>query len=61
MRVDLEPMDRFLELMRENRPCPSCGSQRVTVRRDIGASGPVLRSECSDCHRSIDISDEQSP
>lgn len=55
MRVDVEPADRFLQLMRENRPCPSCGSARVTVRQAVGDQGLILRSECSDCHRIRDV------
>jgi ssDNA-binding Zn-finger/Zn-ribbon topoisomerase 1 len=52
MRVDVEPVDLFLELMRQNRPCPRCGSARVTVRRELRAGGGALvRAECSDCKR----------
>ena len=55
MRVDIEPVDQFLQLMRDNQPCPSCGSSRVTVRRDQNERGPVLRSECADCHRTREL------
>ena len=55
MRVDLEPVDLFLRMMRDNRPCPSCGSLRVTVRRDRLDQQTVLRSECADCHRTGEL------
>jgi Fe-S cluster biogenesis protein NfuA len=57
MRVELQPVDRFLEHMRNNSPCPSCGSSRVTVRREVASAGPVLRSECADCKRVIDVAE----
>lgn len=57
MRVELEAVDRFLELMRDNSPCPSCGSLRVTVRRDVAETGPVFRSECADCRRVRDVAE----
>lgn len=50
MRVDLEPVEQFLRLMRENRPCPRCGSLRVVVRRELRDQQTVLCSECADCH-----------
>lgn len=52
MRVDVEPIDSFLKLMRENRPCPGCGSSRITVRREAHATtGALLHAECADCKR----------
>jgi transposase-like protein len=51
MRVDTEPVDLLLKLMRENQPCPSCGSSRVTVRRELYGGSSLLRCECADCHR----------
>jgi ssDNA-binding Zn-finger/Zn-ribbon topoisomerase 1 len=52
MRVDVEPIDLFLELMRENRPCPACGSSRITVRRELrSGGGALLQAECADCRR----------
>jgi uncharacterized Zn finger protein len=41
-------------LMDDNRPCPACGSDRVTVRELAGKDGQVLRAECSDCGRTYD-------
>jgi transposase-like protein len=55
MRVDTEPLDLFLQLMRDNKPCPSCSSLRVTVRRELAARGEVLRCECADCHRKREL------
>lgn len=55
MRVELEPVDLFLQLMRESRPCPACGSTRVTVCREDPPSGTVLRSECADCRRTGEL------
>ena len=55
MRVDLEPVDLFLQLMRDSRPCPVCGSMRVTIRREDPPSGTVLRSECADCRRTGEL------
>lgn len=51
MRVDTEPLDLFMRLMRDNRPCPDCKSLRVTVRRETSEVGSLLRCECADCHR----------
>jgi len=51
MRVDTQPLDQILRLMRENQPCPRCASLRVTVRREQASAGPLLRCECADCHR----------
>ncbi|MET0340940.1 MAG: hypothetical protein ABW252_08055 [Polyangiales bacterium] len=50
MRVELEPVEQFLQLIRDNRPCPRCGSLRVVVRRESRDAKTVLRSECADCH-----------
>jgi uncharacterized Zn finger protein len=56
MRVDVEPIDLVLKLMRENRPCPSCGSSRITVRRELRAGGgALLYAECADCRRSAEL------
>lgn len=55
MRVDTEPLDLFLRLMRDNQPCPSCSSLRVTVRRELAEAGAVLRCECADCHRTREL------
>jgi endogenous inhibitor of DNA gyrase (YacG/DUF329 family) len=56
MRVEVEPIDLFLELMRENRPCPSCGSQRITVRRELQVGGgALLNAECADCKRMVQL------
>ena len=57
MRVDLEPVDLFLRMMRDNRPCPGCGSLRVTVRRERADPQMVLRSECADCHRTGELAE----
>lgn len=54
MRVDPRELDPFMRLMDENRPCPRCGSSRVTVRELAGKAGQVLRAECSDCGRTYD-------
>ncbi len=56
MRVDPKDMDPFLRMMNENRPCPRCGSERVTVRSLAEKGGHVLRAECSDCGRTYDAS-----
>ncbi|MFT3924878.1 MAG: hypothetical protein QM778_20250 [Myxococcales bacterium] len=61
MRIDQEAATAHVRLLEKYRPCPDCGSERVTVRQDAallrpkagtsqGASGNVLRVECSDCH-----------
>lgn len=56
MRVDIEPVDLFLKLMRENQPCPQCGSSRVTVRRESSeGGGSLLRCECADCRRTREL------
>jgi DNA-directed RNA polymerase subunit RPC12/RpoP len=56
MRVDVEPIDLFLKLMRENRPCPDCGSERITVRRELRiGGGALLQAECADCKRSAEL------
>jgi hypothetical protein len=56
MRVDVEPIDLFLKLMRENRPCPACGSERITVRRELRVGGgALLQAECADCKRSAEL------
>jgi DNA-directed RNA polymerase subunit RPC12/RpoP len=56
MRVDVEPIDRFLQLMRENRPCPECGSSRITVRREQRLEGGALmRLQCADCARVVEL------
>jgi hypothetical protein len=57
MRVDVEPIDLFLQLMSDNRPCPGCSSLRVTVRRELGAEGAILRSQCADCSHSREAAD----
>jgi transcription elongation factor Elf1 len=49
MRVHTEPLDPFLELMQRYRPCPGCGSERVTVQRLGGADNDTLRVTCADC------------
>jgi hypothetical protein len=49
MRVDTESAHAFLRLLEKNRPCPTCGSERVTVRRELSQIGGVLRVACSDC------------
>jgi uncharacterized Zn finger protein len=54
MRVDPRQLDPFLRLMADHRPCPQCGSERVTVRELPGKGGQVLRAECSDCGRTYD-------
>ncbi|HEX6246016.1 MAG TPA: hypothetical protein VFZ61_34055 [Polyangiales bacterium] len=54
MRIDPKELDPFLRLMRDNRPCPVCGSDRVTVSEVVGKGGQVLRAECADCHRTYD-------
>lgn len=56
MRVEAEPIDLFLQLMRDNRPCPQCGSERITVRRELRiGGGALLRAECADCHRVAEL------
>lgn len=56
MRVDVEPIDHFLKLMRDNRPCPDCGSSRITVRRELRTDGgALLRAECADCRRVAEL------
>lgn len=57
MRVDVEPIDEFLKLMHDNRPCPTCGSSRVTVRRELRIGGASLRAECSDCKRVAEVAE----
>jgi transposase-like protein len=54
MRIDPRQLDPFLRLMNENRPCPACGSERVTVSELPGKDGRVLRAQCSDCGRTYD-------
>lgn len=54
MRIDPKELDPFLRLMSENRPCPACGSDRVTVSEVIGKDGQVLRALCADCGRTYD-------
>jgi hypothetical protein len=64
MRIDQETATAHLRLLQKYRPCPECGSDRVTVRQDASllgsrakplasttpkADGNVLRVECSDC------------
>jgi hypothetical protein len=49
MRVDTAALDPFLTLMQRYRPCPTCGSARVTIQRlGSGDAGP-LRASCADC------------
>jgi transcription elongation factor Elf1 len=48
-RVDVDSVEAFRRLMEKNRPCPECGSERVTVRRELGTQGHILRVACSDC------------
>ncbi|MET0283014.1 MAG: hypothetical protein ABW352_01030 [Polyangiales bacterium] len=56
MRVDVEPIDLFLQLMRENRPCPACSSERITVRRELRlGGGALLHAECADCKRVAEL------
>jgi uncharacterized Zn finger protein len=56
MRIDPSQLDPFVRLMNDNRPCPKCGSDRVTVRELPGKDGRILRAECSDCGRTYDAS-----
>lgn len=64
MRIDQETATAHMRLLEKYRPCPSCGSERVTVRQDVSSSGSpaqghtsttpaaqgnVLRVQCSDC------------
>jgi transposase-like protein len=58
MRVDPKQLDPFLRLMNDHRPCPKCGSDRVTVRELAGKDGRILRAECSDCGRTYDAARE---
>jgi hypothetical protein len=70
MRVDVEPIDLFLKLMRENRPCPNCGSSRITLscsradkprastRLELQAGGgALLNAECADCKRTAQLAE----
>ncbi|MDB4972744.1 MAG: hypothetical protein JWN48_1085 [Myxococcaceae bacterium] len=57
MRVDVEPLDLFVQLMTDNRPCPGCGSSRVTVRRAGMGPGSLVRSECADCGRTRELTE----
>jgi uncharacterized Zn finger protein len=54
MRIMPRQLDPFLRLMNENRPCPACGSDRVTVSELPGKGGQVLRAACADCGRTYD-------
>jgi len=54
MRIDPRELDPFLRLMSENRPCPACGSERVTVSEVPEKAGRVLRALCADCGRTYD-------
>jgi transcription elongation factor Elf1 len=53
MKIDRETATAHLRLLEKYRPCPSCGSERVTVRQDASTTpsipGNVLRVQCSDC------------
>lgn len=49
MRVDTEPLDPFLDLLRRCRPCPTCGSARITVQRLGSEDTAPLRAQCADC------------
>jgi hypothetical protein len=49
MRVEVEPATSLIRLLQKHRPCPQCGSARVTVRSEQGNGGEVLRVCCSDC------------
>jgi ferredoxin-like protein FixX len=51
MRVDIEAeaLDPFLALLERYRPCPECGSARVTVQRLGSSDTDSLRARCADC------------
>lgn len=49
MRVGTEPLDPFLALLQQYRPCPDCGSARVTVQRLGSGDATPLRATCADC------------
>lgn len=49
MRVELEPVDDFLRMLWQNRPCPQCGSPRVTVSKQPREGVGVLIAACADC------------
>jgi hypothetical protein len=53
MRIDQEAATAHVRLLEKYRPCPQCGSERVTVRQDASSTpkiqGNVLRVQCSDC------------
>lgn len=49
MRVDTQALDPFLALLAQYRPCPDCGSTRVTVQRLGSGDGDPLRVHCADC------------
>jgi hypothetical protein len=50
MRVHIESASPLIRLLQKYRPCPACGSDRVTVRSETDRSGSeVLRVSCSDC------------
>lgn len=54
MRIDPRDLDPFVRLMNDHRPCPQCGSERVTVSELPEKGGQVLRAECADCGRTYD-------
>jgi hypothetical protein len=50
MRVDTSSsLDPFLTLMQRYRPCPACGSERVTIQRLGSDDTDPLRASCADC------------
>jgi len=61
MKIDREAAAAHVRLLEKFRPCPECGSERVTVRQDTAllapqagagsrpVAGNVLRVSCSDC------------
>jgi ribosomal protein S27AE len=57
MRVDVEPVSPLLNLLRKHRPCPQCGSERVTARKE----GDALRVACSDCGYSREAKAPDAP
>jgi predicted RNA-binding Zn-ribbon protein involved in translation (DUF1610 family) len=54
MRVELQPATAFIRLLERYRPCPKCGSERVTVRDERADAQKILRVACSDCSFQLD-------
>jgi ribosomal protein S27AE len=55
MRTDPKKLTPFVRFAAQNTPCPKCGSGGVTVSKQPGRSGMVLRAECGDCGFTAEI------